>query len=548
MEYNLLNNIEACYFDISPLIYYSHIPTSLVALALSLFVVWKNRTLASGTLLLIALLFSVWNWVDLIVWTNVDGGIVMIFWSMLYILQGMILAATLYFSYVFLEKKDVSLKGKLAGGALLLPLVIFLPTSFILSGFDIVNCEAQQGPLVRYFYFTQIVFLVWTIGYLIKKYRSVSNKTEKKQVAIFFLGVFFFLVSFSWGNVFGSLTLQWEFEQYGLFGMPVFIGFLAFLIVRYRAFDVRLIGAQALIFSLILLAGSQFFYVRSRGDLILDIVSFALTIGAGYFLIRSVKKEIERKEELQEMSDRLARANEELRKLDNAKSEFISIASHQLRTPLTAIKGFLSLILEGSYGKVSSELQEVLNKVYASNERIVQLVENLLNISRIESGRIQYQFEKSPIETLLKELSDMFFVMAKNKKLTLTFTLPKKKLPLIYMDAAKIREVISNLIDNAFKYTAEGGIEVILEQRGPVARITVADTGMGVEPETIPHLFSKFIRGSKEASRMNVAGTGLGLYVGRSFIEAHHGKIWIESEGTGKGSRFIVELPIVGEE
>jgi signal transduction histidine kinase len=373
----------------------------------------------------------------------------------------------------------------------------------------------------------------------------VAGDMEKKKVGIFGVGVFLFLASFSWGNLFGSLTLQWGLEQYGLFGMPIFIGFLAYLIVKYQAFDMKLAGAQALVAGLILLIGSQFFFIKTTINFFLTGITLVMAMGFGWMLIRSVKKEIERRDQLQEMSDRLARANDELRKLDNAKSEFISIASHQLRTPLTAIKGFISLILEGSYGKISPEIQDILNKVYASNDRIVQLVENLLNISRIESGRIQYQFEKASIETILKELSDMFFVMTQGRNLTLTFTLPKEKLPLIYMDAPKIREVISNLIDNALKYTEKGGIEVILEQRGPMARITVADTGMGVEPAMIEHLFSKFIRGSKEASRMNVAGTGLGLYVGRSFVEAHHGKIWIESEGLGKGSKFIVELPIV---
>lgn len=545
MDYNFVNHIETCYFNIPSLIYYSHIPTSVVALVLGLYVILKSRELSSWLLLGIASLFSLWNAVDLVVWTNVDAGVVMIFWSLLYILQSLILAVTLYFCYAHIERRDVALWQKVFVGIVLSPLIVLLPSSSMLSGFDIVNCEALQGPAIQYFYFTQALFLIWTFAYLIKKYHTATNAIEKKKVGIFSVGVFLFLASFSWGNLFGSLTLQWELEQYGLFGMPIFIGFLAFLIVRYQAFDMKLAGAQALVAGLIVLIGSQFFFIKTATNFVLTGITLLLAIGFGWMLIKSVKKEIKRTEELQEMSDRLARANDELRKLDNAKSEFISIASHQLRTPLTAIKGFLSLILEGSYGKVSLEIQDVLNKVYASNDRIVQLVENLLNISRIESGRIQYQFEKSSIETILKDLSDMFFVMTKGKNLTLTFTLPKEKLPLIYMDAAKIREVISNLIDNAFKYTEKGGIEVILEQRGSMARITVADTGMGVEESMMPHLFSKFIRGSKEASRMNVAGTGLGLYVGRSFIEAHHGKIWIESEGLGKGSKFIVELPIV---
>ena len=527
------------------LLYYSHIPTAVVALFLSVFVFWKGRSLAIEALMGVSFLFAIWNFIDLVIWTGADSRVIMFLWSGLYLLQALILAGTWYFSHVFIEGKDIPFYQKMLMGVLLLPLILLLPTSWNLLGFDLVNCEAHQGILVKYFYFFQGVSLIWILGCLIRKYRRVADDMERRKVGIFGVGIFLFLASFSWGNLFGSLTLQWGLEQYGLFGMPIFIGFLAYLIVKYQAFDMKLAGAQALVMGLILLIGSQFFFIKTRTNMVLTGVTLALAIGFGWILIRSVKKEIERKDQLQEMSDRLARANDELRKLDNAKSEFISIASHQLRTPLTAIKGFLSLILEGSYGKISPEIQDILNKVYASNDRIVQLVENLLNISRIESGRIQYQFEKSSIEAILKDLSDMFFVMTKGKNLTLSFTLPKEKLPLIYMDAAKIREVISNLIDNALKYTEKGSIEVILEQRGSMARITVADTGMGVEESMKEHLFSKFIRGSKEASRMNVAGTGLGLYVGKSFVEAHHGKIWIESDGLGKGSKFIVELPIV---
>jgi signal transduction histidine kinase len=545
MDYNIINNLESCYVPVSSLLYYSHIATAMVALAFSAFAFWKNRSLATVLLLGISISFTLWNIVDLILWISVDGQKIMAFWSAVYLLQTLILAFTWYFSRVFIEGKDIVLRLKLTMALLLLPLIVLMPTTWNLSGFDAVNCEAKQGVLVQYFYFFQVVVLLWIFIYLISKYQFVTSPAEKKKVGIFGIGIFLFLVSFSWGNVFGSLTLQWGLEQYGLFGMPVFIGFLSFLIVRYQAFDMKLLGSQALVVGLVVLIGSQFFFIQTTTNFILTGITFIMAVGFGWMLIRSVRKEVMRKDELQEMSDRLARANDELRKLDNAKSEFISIASHQLRTPLTAIKGFLSLILEGSYGKISPEVQDILNKVYASNDRIVQLVENLLNISRIESGRIQYQFQKSSIEDILKELSDMFFVMAKNKNLTLTFTLPKKKLPLLYMDSGKIREVVSNLIDNAFKYTEKGGVEVILEQKGPVARITVSDTGMGIEAETMPHLFSKFIRGSKEASRMNVAGTGLGLYVGKSFIEAHHGRIWIESDGKGKGSRFIVELPIV---
>jgi len=310
-----------------------------------------------------------------------------------------------------------------------------------------------------------------------------------------------------------------------------------------------------LVVALVILIGSQFFFIQTDTNRILTAITLALAGGFGIFLIRSIKAEAQRKEELQLMSDKLAQSNDKLQKLDNAKSEFISIASHQLRTPLTAIKGFISLLNEGAYGNLDSKQSDVLKKVYISNERLIALVEDLLNISRIESGRMEFKFDSCQLTDLCSELVDTFTFKAKDANLYLDFKAPENALPEAFIDRAKVREVLSNLIDNAIKYTPKGGVSVRLErifaedskienvnERGSV-KIIISDTGIGVPAEEIPYLFSKFSRG-KDVSRLNVSGTGLGLYVGRSMIEANGGKIWLESEGAGKGSRFIIEVPV----
>jgi len=297
--------------------------------------------------------------------------------------------------------------------------------------------------------------------------------------------------------------------------------------------------------ALVILVGSQFFFVQNTTAYVLSGVTLALTLGFGYFLIQSVKNEVRRKEELQMMADKLAVANDQLRKLDNAKTEFLSIASHQLRTPLTSVKGFVSLIIEGTYGEINDAVRDALTKVYASSERLIQLVEDLLNVSRIESGRMQFAFEKGDIGTMLKDLYENFMLVANNKSLYLDLKLPENPLPEIMMDPSKIREVFSNLTDNALKYTEKGGVTLKAEsvEDGKTIRVTVSDTGVGVPKEEIQHLFKKFSRG-KDTSRLHATGTGLGLYVGKNIVDAHNGKVWVESDGEGKGSRFIIELPI----
>jgi len=408
----------------------------------------------------------------------------------------------------------------------------------------LATCNASEASIIIYYsYVLEILFTLWVITLCVRAYKTAQDTIDKKRIKFFGIGVVLFLLAFSWGNIVGSFTEDWVMAQYGLFGMPIFIGFLAFLIVRYKAFDIKLIGAQALVVTLVVLIGSQFFFITSNTNRILTGISLILIAVFGWVLIRSVKEEIKRKEELEDISHQLMVTNERLKELDATKSEFISIASHQLRTPLTAIKGYISLLLEGSYGKVSVPVLDVLNKLYSVNSRLVHLVEDLLNVSRIEAGRIQYSFAPTQLEPLIVELVDMFKPSAREKHLSLNMKLSKVPLPLITIDPNKIKEVVSNLIDNAIKYTKEGSVTVSLESTAEVAHIIVSDTGIGIHPEDMKNLFQKFLR-SKETTKMVVSGAGLGLYVGKSFIDAHGGKIWAESDGPDKGSRFIIELPL----
>ncbi len=337
---------------------------------------------------------------------------------------------------------------------------------------------------------------------------------------------------------------QYEFySRLGIFS-SIFIALLpGYAIIKHRLFNIKIIATEVFSFAILLVMFVQIFLSENWYQLVVRIVIFVVVFFLVAMLVKSVDNEIKRKDELQQLSDRLAVANTELHRLDNAKSEFISIASHQLRTPLTAIKGFVSLLLEGAYGGLEPAVADTLNKVYLANARLMSLVENLLNISRIEAGRIQYQFALTTVEDILSELRDLFVLAAHAKGLKLKLGLPKEPLPQLWLDGAKIREVVSNVIDNAIKYTDKGSISVTAEKQADHVVITVVDTGAGIDPADIPHLFKKFERG-QNAALMNVSSTGLGLYVGKSFIEAHGGTIRAESEGHGKGSRFIMELPV----
>jgi signal transduction histidine kinase len=244
----------------------------------------------------------------------------------------------------------------------------------------------------------------------------------------------------------------------------------------------------------------------------------------------------------QETTERLRQAYEELKRLDIAKSEFISIASHQLRTPLSAIKGYLSMILEGSYGKLPEKVKKPMENVFVSNERLIKLVNDILSVSKIEAGEMEMNWKREDLREIIKEVISELSIKAKEKNLYLNFEEPKE-FPKILLDREKIRQVILNLVDNAIRYTQKGGVTVKLQIANGKLQIVVSDTGEGLTKEEKEKLFERFSRGTA-GTKFWTEGAGLGLYIARKFMEMHNGKIWAESEGRGKGSTFYVELPM----
>ena len=242
-----------------------------------------------------------------------------------------------------------------------------------------------------------------------------------------------------------------------------------------------------------------------------------------------------------EATKELSEAYRELKKLDESKTEFLSLASHQLRTPLSAMKGYLSMILEGDYGKLQEETKEAVESVYQSNERLIALINDLLNVTRIEAGRLEYSPVPSDLGKLIKEVIAELKLAAEKKNLKIEYL--AEKLPEFSFDPNKIREVLINLIDNAIKYTEKGGIIIKAKLEKKEVRVEVSDTGIGIPPEKMNSLFQWFSRG-RGAYRLDAGGFGLGLYIAKKILEKAGGKIWAESEGEGRGSTFIFTLPI----
>ncbi|HSX25156.1 MAG TPA: GAF domain-containing sensor histidine kinase [Candidatus Andersenbacteria bacterium] len=251
-------------------------------------------------------------------------------------------------------------------------------------------------------------------------------------------------------------------------------------------------------------------------------------------------------EDLQQTSAELLAANNQLKDLDKAKSEFLSIASHQLYTPLTALRGYISMIMEGDYGPISDEQKPILDILNKSALRLIELIKDLLDVSRIESGRMELHLESIDLVDIAKGLVTDLLPNAVSKKLDLQFHEPTESIPHVVVDSQRIRQVMLNFIDNSIKYTNEGKVEVSVTLKNGKVVFAVKDTGRGIAPEERDKLFKKFSRVGGSA-RFNTAGTGLGLYVAKQIIHEHRGEVNVESPGEGKGSTFSMELPPEGD-
>lgn len=249
---------------------------------------------------------------------------------------------------------------------------------------------------------------------------------------------------------------------------------------------------------------------------------------------------------LENTTAKLDKANKRLQELDKLKDDFVSMASHELRTPMTAIKSYLWMALNKKKAELSDDLNRYLGRAYNSTERLINLVNDMLNISRIESGRIALNLKAVDLVGLAHEVVEE--VIPKAIELNLNIKVVDKNVSNVICDSNKIHEVIINLIGNSLKFTKPGGsILITFEEKTPYVYLSVTDTGVGMDKEDMGRLFKKFsmIEHSYAAASTS-SGTGLGLYISKSIVTLHKGTITAYSPSLGKGSTFTLSLPIVG--
>jgi len=426
-----------------------------------------------------------------------------------------IFLACFYFLIIFLLQRDNHYwlnKSVILAAGIIGALTGF--TDSVVAGIKFVNDSLTivYGAMM-YFYLGGIIFLILANIYVLFSGYKKLPLAKKRQIEYFLIGVSIFIFCNAVFNIilpiYKGIT---RFYYWGDYATIFLLIFTAYAMIRRNLFETKTVLTTLLIALISVLLTVEFFIVRQ-------------------------------KEELMRLAHGLERANRELKRLDHAKSEFISIASHQLRTPLTAMRGYLSMLVQGDFGELSGQTKEIVAEVHQASLRLLKLSNDLLNVSRIESGKSVLNYKKTSIKDLVSLIAKEFEAEAAKKDLYLKVVVADD-LPSIEIDAEKIRQAVLNITDNALKYTQKGGVKILAKYSPPEnILIEIRDTGVGLNKKEIGKLFQSFSRGQAGANLYS-AGTGLGLYVARKFVDQHKGRLWVESPGPDKGSSFYIELPI----
>ncbi|MCC6290933.1 hypothetical protein IT398_02615 [Candidatus Nomurabacteria bacterium] len=405
----------------------------------------------------------------------------------------------------------------------------------------IVKIQNGQGIVVF-----GILISLFILGGLFNFIRKTikARGIERKQNRLVLVGLIFtFALIFTFNFILPAFFDRPGFIPLGALFVFPFVAFVSYAIIKHGLLNIKVVTTEILTFILSVVTFVEVLFSDDLAQIIFRSGVFVLVLIFGILLIKSVRREVEQREKIEILAEELTIANERLKELDKQKTEFLSIASHQLRAPLTAIKGYSSLILEHSFGDIGEKVRGAVDIIFQSSQKLVTVIEDFLNITRIELGKMKYEMGptdmKALVETAVKELGPQI----EKRGLVLDVEIPAGLSFVVTADSGKIAQVIGNLIDNATKYTKEGSITIALSRPIGIGkvRLAITDTGVGLTPGAHAKLFEKFIRAT-DAGKINIIGTGLGLYVAKQIVEAHNGKIWAESPGPGKGSTFYVEL------
>ncbi len=522
---------------------------AVLAVLLGLIVLWGKRTSPIHQLFfLVAFDTGFWSFSSTMADVVRDTASAMTWTKMAIVGPFFLSAAFLCLSYYFSEKKETLSKKK--------AFVIFLPSIVALAltptSLNVVSVTLQPwgtdfvpGPLYTVLLAHLLLYFMLAGRRLYRAYRKSADPIARKQILFLMAGIILVVASGVITNL--ILPTVFDYTRASVIGPAATLFFVIltmYAIVRHGLLNLKIIATEIFAGIFVFINFIQLFNSATTAEFATNVTVFVCTTLAAILLIRSVFDEVRRREEIQTLAAQLESANAHLKEMDSLKNEFISIASHQLRTPITVIKGYLALMLEGAYGPLSDSLHEKVVNMNLMNERLVQMINNMLNVSRIEKNRIEYTCAVIDLYPVIGQAVEEMAAKASMKGIGLRIEGATFGPVEAYVDMEKTIEILSNLIDNSIKYSSKGTISIsaTLFVRKKCVVVTVADEGYGMNKEDLQKVFTKFYRSSDPAI-VSQGGTGLGLYVCAMFVRGMGGDIWVEKSAPGKGTSISFALP-----
>ncbi len=519
---------------------------TIAAIGLLGFIVYISNTgsITSFSFLLFCAITMLWSFFNYLSYQGEDQIIT------LWLLRGVIFLGVWHsfsffnFLYVFpLEKKQIPFwyKFLVFPSVCLVSLLTLSP--FIFSGLESA-ATSESGPKahveagIAIFLLTVFILIVSSFIFLIKRIVTAKKGEKAPYVLILVGAVITFILLFTFNLVLPAIFNNVIFIPLGAVTIFPFSIFTAYAIFKHKTFKVTHLGSSLMAFVLCLATFVEIIFAETYGQLVLRLGIFLFVLLISIQFVKNIVM-------LEKVTENLEEANTQLKSLDKLKSEFISLASHQLRSPLTVIKGYASTLTDGVVGEMNPKQLEITRHIYTSAQGLASVVEDFLNVTKIEQGGMKYVFEPTNIKQIVEDLANDMKIIAEDKNLSLTSVIDIQETCMVEADGVKLKQVFLNLIDNSIKYTKEGFVKISLTKNDSKKTIvfTVSDSGVGFSEETKKKLFTKFGRG--EGSTLNTGGSGLGLYLAQEIVSAHHGEIKADSQGIGSGASFSVILPYI---
>lgn len=545
---------------------------AITAFVVAIFILLEGgKKVANRNFFVVTTLSAIWSFgfYQLVGASSLDSAI---FWRW-FMESGSILLPIwwLKFAYEFLEivsNKRILIWAYVAGG--LVWVLNFI--DLYIPGIFVVSMESKLAfgyyPTAGLGYYLFSLYFVSIIFYSL----SLIYKELKKNSGIRARQIKFVLTAAALGFIGGGMTflptLNILISPIGVIFFSIYPAIIAYAILKHQLFSLKLILVELAVLLLNMFLLFNVFTSQSTMSFVLNISISAFVLVFSIFLLRGIYKDIRDRERIEELAKEMATTNEKLHILEQQKTEFVSIASHQLRTPLTVIKGYASMILEGTFGAVAEPVHGAMDKLYKSSERIVALVEDLLTVSRLEQGRGALHFQTVDLVRVVQMVTMEMDENIKKSNLDFSFIVEEGGEFPASIDEKKFKQVVKHILDNAIEYTPAPGKVRIAINEDDIAdkiRLSISDTGIGMNPEQIKTIFERFNLKIREQTTSNEQQTtgedagakaeeareetpsqrtpGIGLYIAQEIIEAHHGTLHIASAGMNEGTTVIVELP-----